>query len=141
MHYNRPDKTLQLAADKLHPWFEKKLRNVLIRDESWYVSTVPSSIKLIEQNPNWFNTLPQQSRDFQRNPASPSIPMGINRIQKTRVGLLVDATMEATYNTNNTLFMNLLFSTLADMTEVTCIVFGQTGRPTETIPIPTIHLL
>ena len=68
--------------------------------------------------------------------------MGKEVLQKTRIALFIDSTMKATSNMNNTLMgvrlMNLFCSSLEDMAEVTCKVFGPTANPTETIPFPPL---
>ena len=69
-------------------------------------------------------------------------PMGKEVLQKTKIALFMDSTMKATANMNNTLMdvpvMNLPCSSLEEMAEVTCKVFGPTANHSETIPFPPI---
>ena len=66
--------------------------------------------------------------------------MGKEGLQKTRIALFVDSTIKANCNMNQTMMdvkiMNMPCSTLEDMIEVTCKVFGPALA--ETIPFPPL---
>ena len=140
MHYLRPVKKPTLLLDRIPPWFER-VREGLHKDKSSLVKPLPSKVKLSVQRPARYDDQLLKSRDFMRD-VTTLLPMGKEMLQKTRIALLMDSTMKATANMNNTLMdvrvMNLPCTSLEEMTEVTCKVFGPAVNHTETIPFPPL---
>ena len=140
VHYLRPVKKPTLLLDRIPPWFER-VRENLHKDKSSLVRPLPSNVKLAIQRPTRYDDQLMRSRDFTRD-VTTLLPMGEEMLQKTRIALFMDSTMKATANMNNTLMdvrvMNLPCTSLEEMAEVTCKVFGPTVNHTETIPFPPI---
>ena len=140
VHYLRPVKKPTLLLDRIPPWFER-VREDFHKDKSSLVRSLPSKVKLAIQRPARFDDQLMRSRDFMRD-ITTLLPMGKEMLQKTRIALFMDSTMKATANMNNTLMdvrvMNLPCTSLEEMAEVTCKVFGHTVNHTETIPFPPI---
>ena len=140
MHYLRPVKKPTLLLDRIPPWFER-VRENLHKDKSSLVRPLPSKVKLAVQRPARYDDQLMRSRDFMRD-VTTLLPMGKEMLQKTRIALFMDSTMKATANMNNTLMdvrvMNLPCTSLEEMAEATCKVFGPTVNHAETIPFPPI---
>ena len=140
VHYLRPVKKPTLLLDRIPPWFER-VRENLHKDKSSLVRPLPSKVKLAIQRPARYDDQLMRSRDFMRD-ITTLLPMGKDMLQKTRIALFMDSTMKATANMNNTMMdvreMNLPCTSLEEMAEVTCKVFGPTVNHTETIPFPPI---
>ena len=140
MHYLRPVKKPTLLLDRIPPWFER-VRENLHKDKSSLVKPLSSKVKLSVQRPARYNDQLLKSRVFMRD-VTTLLSMGKEMLQKTRIALLMDSTMKATANMNNTLMdvrvMNLPCTSLEEMTEVTCKVFGPAANHTETIPFPPL---
>ena len=139
-HYLRPVKKPTLLMDRIPPWFER-VKEELHKDNSPFKKPLPSKVKLGTQRPARYDEQLLRRRVFMRDLAT-LLPMGKEMLQKTRIALFVDSTMKATSNMNNTVMdvraMNLPCSSLEDMAEVTCKVFGPAPNPTETIPFPPL---
>ena len=140
IHYLRPVKNPTLLLDRIPPWFER-VREDLHRDRSSLVKPLPSKVKLAVQRPARYDEQLMRSRDFMRD-VTTLLPMGKEMLQKTRIALFMDSTMKATANMNNTLMdvrvMNLPCTSLEEMAEVTCKVFGPAANHAETIPFPPL---
>ena len=140
VHYLRPVKNPTLLLDRIPPWFER-VREDLHRDRSSLVKPLPSKMKLTVQRPARYDEQLMRSRDFMRD-VTTLLPMGKEMLQKTRIALFMDSTMKATANMNNTLMdvrvMNLPCTSLEEMAEVTCKVFGPALNHAETIPFPPL---
>ena len=140
MLYLRPVKKPTLLLDRIPPWFER-VRENLHKDKSSLVRPLPSKVKLAVQRPARYDDQLMRSRDFMRD-VTTLLPMGKEMLQKTRIALFMDSTMKAAANMNNTLMdvrvMNLPCTTLEEMAEVTCKVFGPTVNHAETIPFHPI---
>ena len=140
MHYLRPVKKPTLLLDRIPQWFER-VEEDLRKDRSSLMRPLSSRTKLDIQRPARYDEQLLRGRDFKRD-LSAFLPMGKEVLQTTRIALFIDSTMKATVNVNNTLMdvrvMNLPCSSLEEMAEVTCKVFGPTANHSETIPFPPI---
>ena len=140
MHYLRPMKKPTLLPDRIPQWFER-VEEDLRKDRSSLTRPLSSRTKLDIQRPARYDEQLLRGRDFKRD-LSALLPMGKEVLQKTRIALFMDSTMKATATMNNTLMdvrvMNLPCSSLEEMAEVTCKVFGPTANHSETIPFPPI---
>ena len=140
MHYLRPVKKPTLLLDRIPQCFER-VEEDLRKNRSSLMRPLPSRTKLDIQRPARYYEQLLRGRDFKRD-LSALLPMGKEVLQKTRIALFMDPTMKATAKLNNTLMdvrvMNLPCSSLEEMAEVTCKVFGPTANHSETIPFPPI---
>ena len=129
-----------LSLDRIPPWFET-VNEDLQRDRSSLAKPQSPRIKLAIQRPARYDEQLQRSRDFKRD-LSTLLPMGKEMLQKTRIAIFMDSTMKSTANMNNTLMdvqvMNLPCSSLEEMAEVTCKIFGPAANHSETIPFPPL---
>ena len=127
VHYLRPVKKPTLSLDHIPPWFER-MKEDLQRDRCSLTKPLSSRIKLATQRPARYDEQLLRSRDFKRD-LTTLLPMGKEMLQKTRITLFIDSTMKATANMNYTLMdmqvMDLPCSSLEEMAEMTCKVFGQ----------------
>ena len=126
MHYLRPVKKPTLLLDRIPQWFQR-VEEDLRKDRSSLMRLLPSRTKLDIQRPARYDEQLLRGRDFKRD-LSALLPMGKEVLQKTRIALFMDSTMKATTNMNNTLMdvrvMNLPCSSIEEMDDVTCKVFG-----------------
>ena len=140
MDYPRLVKKPTLLLDRIPQWFER-VEEDLRKDRSSLTRPLSSRTKLDIQRPARYDEQFLRGRDFKRD-LSALLPMGKEVLRKTRIALFIDSTMRATANMNNTLMdvrvMNLPCSSLEEMAEVTCKVFGLTANHSETIPFPPI---
>ena len=120
------------------PWFER-LRRDLQRDNSSYFQPLQPANKPTRQRQGRFAEDRLQSKNYARDPIT-LLPMGKDLSQKTRRALFVDSIIKSSYNANNTLMdvrsMNMPFTSLSEMAEVTNKIF--TPAAAETIPLPPI---
>ena len=139
-HYLRPVKKLTMSLDRIPPWF-KRMKEDLQRDRCSLTKPLSSRIKLATQRPARYDEQLLRGRDFKKD-LTTLLPMGIEMLQKRRIALFIDSTMKATANMNNTLMdiqvMNLPCSSLEEMPEVTCKIFGPAANHSETIPFPPL---
>ena len=140
MHYLRPVKKPTLLLDHIPQWFAR-VEEDLRKDRSSLMRPLSSRTRLDIQQPARYDQQMLRGRDFKRD-LSALLPMGKEMLQKTRIALFMDSTMKATANMNNILIdvrvMNLPCSSLEEMAEVTCKVFGPTANLSETIPFPPV---
>ena len=142
MHYLRPMNKPTLLLDRIPQWFER-VEEDLRKDMSSLTRPLSSRTKLDIQRPARYDEQLLRGKDFKRD-LSALLPMGKKVLQKTSIALFIDSTMKATAIMNNTLMdvrvMNLPCSSLEEMAEVTCKVFGPTANHSETIKFPPIRI-
>ena len=140
VHYLRPVKKPTLPLDHIPQWFER-VEEDLRKDRSSLMRPLLARTRLDMQRPARYDEQLLRGRDFKRDLAA-LLPMGKEMLQKTRIALLIDSTMKATANMHSVLMdvrvMNLPCTSLEEMAEVTCKVFGPTANHAETIPFPPV---
>ena len=136
--YTRPVKRPLFTGNGCPPWFER-LRRDLQRDNSSYFQSLQPANKPTRQRQGRFAEDRLQSKNYARDPIT-LLPMGKDLSQKTRIALFVDSIIKSSYSANNTLMdvrsMNMPFTSLSEMAEVTNKIF--TPAAAETIPLPPI---